>query len=97
MKKLSFFEKFLFLVNSLLAFSFLISLGLPHVKPTLFSYSSIFSLFTPIIISLNILFMIFHRRFGRKINKKLAKNQVKTLPKASLNPPPKTWKLVINQ
>ena len=59
MKKLSFFEKFLFLVNTLVAFSFLISLGLPHVKPTLFSYSSIFSLFTPIIISLNILFMFF--------------------------------------
>ena len=59
MKKLSFFEKFLFLVNTLLAFSFLISLGLPNVKPTLFSYSSIFSLFTPIIISLNILFMFF--------------------------------------
>ena len=59
MKKLSFFEKFLFLVNSLVAFSFLISIGLPHVKPTLFSYSSIFNLFTPIIISLNILFMFF--------------------------------------
>ena len=59
MKKLSFFEKFLFLVNTLVAFSFLISLGLPNVKPTFFSYSSIFSLFTPIIISLNILFMFF--------------------------------------
>ena len=59
MKKLSFFEKFLFLINTLVAFSLLISLGLPHIKPTLFSYSSIFSLFTPLIISLNILFMFF--------------------------------------
>ena len=59
MKKLSFFEKFLFLINTLIAFSFLISLCLPHIKPTLFSYFAIFSLFTPIIISLNILFMFF--------------------------------------
>ena len=59
MKKLSFFEKFLFLINTLVAFLFLISLGLPYVKPTLFSYFSIFSLFTPLIISLNILFMFF--------------------------------------
>ena len=59
MKKLSFFEKFLFLINTLVAFSFLISLSLPHIKPTLFSYFAIFSLFTPLIISLNILFMFF--------------------------------------
>ena len=59
MKKLSFFEKFLFLINTLVAFSFLISLCLPYIKPTLFSYFAIFSLFTPIIISLNILFMFF--------------------------------------
>ena len=59
MNKLSFFEKFLFLINTLLAFSLLISLSLPHLKPTLFSYLSIFSLFTPLIISLNILFMFF--------------------------------------
>ena len=59
MKKLSFFEKFLFLINTLVALLFLISLGLPYVKPTLFSYFSIFSLFTPLIISLNILFMFF--------------------------------------
>ena len=59
MKKLSFFEKFLFVINTLVAFLFLISLSLPYVKPTLFSYFSIFSLFTPIIISLNILFVFF--------------------------------------
>ena len=59
MKKLSFFEKFLFLINTLVSFSFLVSLSLPHIKPTLFSYFAIFSLFTPIIISLNILFMFF--------------------------------------
>ena len=59
MKKLSFFEKFLFVINTLVAFLFLISLSLPYVKPTLFSYFSIFSLFTPLIISLNILFMFF--------------------------------------
>ena len=59
MKKLSCFEKFLFVINTLEAFLFLISLSLPYVKPTLFSYFSIFSLFTPLIISLNILFMFF--------------------------------------
>ncbi len=59
MKNLSFFEKFLFLINSLIAFLFLFSLTIPYVKPSLFSYLSILSLFTPIIISLNILFIFF--------------------------------------
>tara|TARA_A100001234_G_scaffold166466_1_gene147638 strand:- start:2868 stop:3887 length:1020 start_codon:yes stop_codon:yes gene_type:complete len=59
MKNLSFFEKFLFLINSLIAFLFLFSLAIPYVKPSLFSYLSILSLFTPLIISFNILFIFF--------------------------------------
>ncbi len=57
MKKLSFFEKFLFLINTLVAFAFLISLSLSYIKPTFFSYLSVFSLITPLIITLNILFL----------------------------------------
>ena len=59
MKKLSFFEQFLFLVNSLIAFLFLFSLTLPYIKPSLFSNITIFSLLTPLIIILNVLFLFF--------------------------------------
>ena len=57
MKKLSLFEKFLFLINSLTAFIFLISLVIPYLKPSIFSEFSILSLFSPLIIIINILFM----------------------------------------
>tara|TARA_B100000900_G_scaffold145671_1_gene123453 strand:+ start:680 stop:1693 length:1014 start_codon:yes stop_codon:yes gene_type:complete len=59
MKNLSFFDKFLFLINSLIAFLFLLSLFIPLVKPSNFVYLSLFSLFTPILIVVNILFVFF--------------------------------------
>ena len=57
MKKLSLIEKFLFLINSIAAFIFLISLFIPHLKPSTFSEFSILSLFSPLIIIINILFL----------------------------------------
>ena len=59
MKNLSFFEKFIFLINSILAVLFLISLVIPYIKPSIFPYFSIFSLFSPLIILLNILFIFY--------------------------------------
>ena len=59
MKNLSFLEKFIFLVNSILAVLFLISLVIPYIKPSIFPYFSIFSLFSPLIILLNILFIFY--------------------------------------
>ena len=59
MKNLSFFEKFIFLINSILAVLFLISLVIPYIKPSIFPYFSILSLFSPLIILLNILFIFY--------------------------------------
>ena len=59
MKNLSFLEKFIFLVNSILAVLFLISLVIPYIKPSIFPYFSTFSLFSPLIILLNILFIFY--------------------------------------
>ena len=59
MKNLSFLEKFIFLVNSILAVLFLISLVIPCIKPSIFPYFSILSLFSPLIILLNILFIFY--------------------------------------
>ncbi len=59
MKSLTFFEKILFYINSLLAVLFLISLLLPYVKPSIFPLLSILSLFSPLIIIINILFIFF--------------------------------------
>tara|TARA_B100001175_G_scaffold63748_3_gene51878 strand:+ start:10 stop:1029 length:1020 start_codon:yes stop_codon:yes gene_type:complete len=59
MKSLTFFEKILFFINSVLAVLFLISLLLPYVKPSIFPLLSILSLFSPLIIIINILFVFF--------------------------------------
>jgi len=59
MKSLTFFEKILFYINSVLAVLFLISLLLPYVKPSIFPLLSILSLFSPLIIIINILFVFF--------------------------------------
>ena len=59
MKNLSLFDKLLFLINSLTAFLFLVSLTIPYLKPSFFSKFSTLSLFSPIIIIVNILFLFF--------------------------------------
>ncbi|MDG3581349.1 endonuclease/exonuclease/phosphatase family protein [Galbibacter pacificus] len=57
MKKLNWFHKTLFLVNSVFAFLLLLSLLVPYVPIKSFPKIAIFSLATPILIILNILFM----------------------------------------
>ena len=59
MKNLSIIEKFLFIINSVLAVLFLISLLLPLINPAVFPYLSILSLFSPILIVINFLFVFF--------------------------------------
>ncbi|MAB48303.1 MAG: endonuclease [Flavobacteriaceae bacterium] len=59
MKKLSFFNKIVFVVNSLAAFLLLISYLLPYVPPKSFATLSVLSLGVPLLISLNIIFFIY--------------------------------------
>ena len=59
MKNLSLFEKIIFFVNTFIAFIFLFSLLIPFIPPRIFSYLSVISLFTPILITLNFVFIFF--------------------------------------
>ncbi|WP_461598745.1 endonuclease/exonuclease/phosphatase family protein [Winogradskyella sp.] len=59
MKKLSLFNKFVFVVNSLAAFFLLISYLLPYVPPKSFATLSVLSLGVPLLILLNIVFLFF--------------------------------------
>ena len=59
MKNLGLFEKFLFFINSVIAFLFLVSLLIPYLSPSIFSQFSILSLFSPLIFIANILFLFF--------------------------------------
>ena len=59
MKNLGLFEKFLFFINSVIAFLFLGSLLIPYLSPSIFSQFSILSIFSPLIIIANILFLFF--------------------------------------
>ncbi|WP_412561284.1 endonuclease/exonuclease/phosphatase family protein [Winogradskyella sp. MIT101101] len=59
MKKLKFFNKIMFLVNSLAAFLLLISYLLPYLPPKSFATLSVLSLGVPLLILLNILFFIY--------------------------------------
>jgi endonuclease/exonuclease/phosphatase family metal-dependent hydrolase len=59
MKKLKFFNKIMFIVNSLAAFLLLISYVLPYVPPKSFATLSVLSLGVPLLILLNIIFFIF--------------------------------------
>ena len=59
MKKLKFFNKIIFVVNSLAAFLLLISYLLPHVPPKSFAALSVLSLGVPLLIILNILFFVY--------------------------------------
>lgn len=59
MKKLSFIDKIIFFVNSLIATMLLLSYILPHVSPKNFALLSVLSLAVPLLIILNILFAIY--------------------------------------
>lgn len=59
MKKLSWFNKFIFLLNSFFATLLLLSYALPYVFPRSFPTLSVFSLSVPILITLNIVFLCY--------------------------------------
>ncbi len=59
MKKLSFLDKLIFSVNSILATLLLLSYIVPYISPKTFSLLSIVSLAVPVLIILNILFLIY--------------------------------------
>ncbi|MBT8393225.1 MAG: endonuclease/exonuclease/phosphatase family protein [Bacteroidia bacterium] len=66
MKKLSGFNKIVFLVNSIVAAMLLLSYILPFIAPKTFPFLSILSLAVPILILLNILFLIYWLLKARK-------------------------------
>ncbi len=59
MRKLKFFDKFLFIINSLLAFALLLSYLLPYIPPLKFPLLSVLALGVPLLILGNLLFMLF--------------------------------------
>lgn len=59
MKKLSFVDKIIFLVNSLFAFALLLAYILPFVPPSFFPFLSLLSLGVPFLIIVNFLFLVF--------------------------------------
>jgi endonuclease/exonuclease/phosphatase family metal-dependent hydrolase len=68
MKKLGIIDKIIFFVNSLVAFALLLSYLLPYVPPKTFPLLSVLSLGVPLLIILNLLFMVFWAiRFKRQL------------------------------
>ncbi|PHS51333.1 MAG: endonuclease [Lutibacter sp.] len=59
MKKLSFFDKFIVIVNSLLATALFISFLSYYISPNTISFISFFSLSIPILIIINLIFIIY--------------------------------------
>jgi len=59
MAKLKTFEKFIFFINSVLAFLLLLSYILPHIPPNKFAFISLLSLAVPFLLIVNLLFMIY--------------------------------------
>ncbi len=59
MQKLSFVDKIIFFFNSLIATMLLLSYILPHVAPKNFALLSVLSLAVPLLIILNILFVVY--------------------------------------
>jgi vancomycin resistance protein VanJ len=59
MKKLSFFDKLLYLINSLISLLLLLSYLLPYISPKNIAFFAILSLFVPVLIIVNILFFIY--------------------------------------
>jgi len=59
MKKLKFFEKIMFFINSITAFVLLLSYVLPLIPPKTFAILSVLSLSVPFLIVLNVLFFVY--------------------------------------
>ncbi|MDC1492944.1 endonuclease/exonuclease/phosphatase family protein [Flavobacteriaceae bacterium] len=59
MKNLNFIDKLIFFINSVLAILLLFSYLLQYLKPSLFPYLSLISLFVPALIIINLLFFVY--------------------------------------
>ena len=59
MKNLKFWNKIIFIINSLVAFLLLISYILPYIPPKSFATLSVLSLGVPLLIILNIIFLVY--------------------------------------
>ena len=59
MKKLSFFDKFIYVINSLLSSLLLLSYVLPYLSPKNTPILAILSLFVPVLLIINIAFFIY--------------------------------------
>jgi len=59
MKKLTFLDKILYLINSLLAVLLLLSFLLPHISPKKLPDFAVLSLFVPVLLIVNIFFVIY--------------------------------------
>ena len=59
MRKLKSYEKFIFVINSLMAFGLLMSYVLPYIEPKKFAFLSVLSLAVPFFIIINSLFVIY--------------------------------------
>ncbi|AUC77288.1 endonuclease/exonuclease/phosphatase family protein [Olleya sp. Bg11-27] len=59
MKNLTFFEKVVFFINSVVAFLLLLSYVLPNIPPKTFATLSVLSLGVPFLILLNVLFFVY--------------------------------------
>ena len=59
MKKLNFFDKLIYVLNSFFAFILLLSYLIPKIKPSILSGISLISLLLPIIFIINMLFVVY--------------------------------------
>ena len=67
MKRLNWFDKFLFLLNFLFAAALLFTYLLPYIPPTSFALLSVLSLTVPLLIIINVVFLIYWMlRFKRQ-------------------------------
>ena len=59
MKRLSFFDKFIYFINSLLSTLLLLSYALPYISPKNTPILAILSLFVPVLLIINIVFFLY--------------------------------------
>lgn len=66
MKKLSFINKIIFIINNVFALSLILTFFLPYIKPSSIATAPVIGLFTPALILINALFVCYWIIFGLK-------------------------------
>ncbi|MEZ4842509.1 MAG: hypothetical protein R2821_13615 [Flavobacteriaceae bacterium] len=66
MKKLSLFNKILFIINTLFAIGLVVSFALPYLEPQTYGVIAIMSLVVPVLILINVFFVIYWILIGFK-------------------------------